>query len=340
MKNKQKILIVSNGYPSKINHIYNAFKSKENLDVELEPLWIDKPRITFMYRVFNKLKIPLDSDNINSRMMEKIKSFEPDILIVIKGGAIYPWNFKQIKKLYPQVKLISWSPDDMYVSHNRSLYYTYSLKYYDVVFSMKSYNIEELKSLGAKKVEFLYQAYSNIFHKPCEDCSKIKNKNDVLFIGYAEKERFDFMNYLAQNGVRIDIYGDGWHSKEYANANDYLNIIRKPLLGTNYANALSCYKISLCFLRKANRDLHTSRSIEIPACGGFMIAERTDEHKKLFKEDKEAVYFDTKEALLEKVNYYIENEKERRVISTAGYNRTQKEKYSMNEMVDIMLDKI
>ena len=68
-----------------------------------------------------------------------------------------------------------------------------------------------------------------------------------------------------------------------------LIIHNKPLEGKLYREAISNSKINLCFLRKANDDLQTDRTMEIPACKGFMIAERTNEQIKLFKEDIEAV---------------------------------------------------
>jgi spore maturation protein CgeB len=337
--NKKKLLFVSNTAPDRIIHILDAFKNRDDLEIEVEHLWLEKRKNGFMTKVFDKLKIPIDPDRLNQRILSKVKSFKPDIVFIVKGNNIYPTILKKIKE-NKDIKLISWSLDDMYAKHNRSYYYTKGLKYYDVVFTSKSYNLKELKELGAKKVEFLYQAFSEKYHKPCNDCSKVSYKTDVLFIGFAEKDRFKDLNYLAQNGIKIDIFGSGWNKKQFQNHHENLNITPKDLLGNDYANAISCSKISLCFLRKANRDLHTSRSIEIPACGGFMIAERTAEHKLLFEEDKEAIYFDNKKELLTKVKYYLENEEERNSIRNAGYKRTRKDDYSYDDMVNRILNAI
>lgn len=339
MANKQKLLFISNTSADRMNHILDAFKNRDDLEIETEHLWIDKKRNSFFAKVFDKLKLPLDMDNLNIRILEKVQSFKPDIVFIVKGNNVYPNTLKRIKQ-NPNIKLISWSVDDMYAWHNRSYYYTKGLKYYDVVFTTKSYNIEELKQLEAGKVEFLYQAYSKKYHKPCKNCEEVKYKSEVLFIGFAEKERFEDLNYLAQNGIKIEIFGSGWNKQEFQNHHKNLNITPKDLLGEDYSNAISCSKVSLCFLRKANRDLHTSRSIEIPACGGFMIAERTDEHKSLFEEEKEAVYFDSKEELFEKVKYYLEHEEARKKIVQAGFEQTRKSDYSYDNMVCRILDAI
>ena len=330
-------MVISNSSPSDIHHILDSFRSRNDLVLNIEHLWVYKQQISFVYRLFNRIRLPLDIDNINRRMMDSIRLFNPDILFIIKGLSIYPWNLSKIRSKYPKIKIVSWSLDDMYGWHNRSFYYNYGLKYYDIVFSTKSYNITELKLMGAKRVEFLYQAYSKVFHNPCPLHNCKKHHRDILFIGYAEKERYSSIQYLARHGLEIDIYGSGWDDKRYLNSHPNIKINRYDLLGDKYAEALSCYKISLCFLRKINRDLHTSRSVEIPACGGFMIAERTKEHKKLFEEDREAVYFDTNEELLEKTKYYLNNEQDRRKIALAGYNRTKQSKYSYDDMLDIML---
>ena len=44
-------------------------------------------------------------------------------------------------------------------------------------------------------------------------------------------------------------------------------------------------------LSKGNRDLHTTRSAEVPHLGGVFCAERTREHEALYLDGKEAVFW-------------------------------------------------
>lgn len=337
-----KILIVTNTNNKKINHIVDSFYKNTDLEINTlhQSLTNSKGLVSILEKIFYKLKLPLDIDNINKRLINEVKHFNPEVLFIIKGNLIKPSTLRSIKNINPNIILISWSLDDMYASHNRSLYYKNGLNLYDHVFTTKSYNVSELKSLGAKKVHFLYQAFSNKYHIPCKQCENSKYKFDVLFIGTAEKERIDSLNYLAQNGIKINIYGGGWNKVNKTTLHHNLIINEYDLVGSDYADAISCSKISLCFLRKINRDLHTSRSIEIPACKGFMLAERTNEHLSLFKEGIEAEFFTSNEELLKKVNYYLLNEEKRQEVIEKGYQKCIEKDYSYDNMLARILDAI
>ena len=332
----KKLLFVSSSSENTINHILDSFASISDLQVQVEHAWLARNKNNFIAKVLNKLKVPVDFGGLNKRIIDKNNSFKPDVIFIVKGNSVYPVTLKRIKVSSPHAKIVSWSQDDMYNWNNRSIYYTLGLKYYDLVVTQKSYNLIELKRLGAKRVFFQNKAFSEKYHHPASHCDNNRLAFDVLFIGFAEVERYKDMLFLAENEVVINVFGSGWDHK-FIKKHQNLILHYQELVGEDYSTAISCSKIVLCFLRKANRDLQTSRSIEIPACRGFMLAERTDEHESLFEKDKEAVYFESKEELLDKVKYYLSCEEERIKIAQAGYLRSRKNDYSYDSRVKEIL---
>ena len=163
--------------------------------------------------------------------------------------------------------------------------------YSEIVFTTKSYNVnpKELPSLGAKKVYFIEKAYDQKFHRPVHlnEIEKEIYGSDVSFIGTYEFDRHQKLLYLAKSGINVRVWGNGWAKSIGQHPN--LHVENRPAYGEEYVKHICTAKINLCFLRKIYRDLQTDRSIEIPACGGLMIAERTPEHEVLFKEE-EAVF--------------------------------------------------
>ena len=172
----------------------------------------------------------------------------------------------------------------MMQAHNSSYFYLMSLKNYDLVATTKSFNAlpNELPKYGAKRTLFQDNSYIKAIHRPLiREESNITN-SDVLFIGFAEKERFHSMNYLAKNGLKVDIYGSGWEKSYYQlNADKNLNINPKNLDGDDYSEAISRANICLCFLRKINRDLQTVEVLKYRM--DINAVERTDEHETMFK---------------------------------------------------------
>jgi spore maturation protein CgeB len=327
------LLLGSNSY-----ELYRAFKKNKNckvyvLDEKKRNSVYDNVSDSFFAKLMFKLKIPLDWAKLN-KLLSLYDYSDINIIFIINGISIKPLTLKRIKIKNPRVKIISFSLDDMYAWHNRSLYYTLTLKYYDLVVTTKSYNVKELTDIGAKSVLFLYQGFSKYTHKP-HNCLNQEMKK-VLFIGFFEKDRYESILFLAENGIKVHIFGIGWD--KVINTHKNLIIHNYLLIGKEYSREISCSKISLCFLRKVNRDLHTSRSLEIPACKGFMLAERTAEHEELFVDGSEAVFFDSNIDLLRKVVFYLDNEDIRVSIANKGYFRCLREDYSYNGMVDKILE--
>ncbi len=68
-------------------------------------------------------------------------------------------------------------------------------------------------------------------------------------------------------------------------------------------------------------DLITARTFHIPACGGFMLHERTAEVRAFFKEGTDCGMFEGAEEMVEKVGYYLDHPGEREAIAEAGHLR-------------------
>lgn len=293
-------------------------------------------------RVLWKIGVPPDLTMTNKKILQEVRANHHDILWIEKGNTIWPRTLRVVKKLSPATRVVSNSEDDMFALHNRSWFYTWGLKYYDIVFTTKSYNCnpDELPALGAKRVVFVDKAYDRHAHRPVE-LTRIEMEQigaDVGFIGSYERERAESMLYLARKGVKVRIWGTRWDRFPHSHPN--LIVEHRPLYGEEYVKGLCATRINLCFLRKMNRDLQTDRTMEIPACGAFMLAERTDEHLRLFEEDKEAVYFSSNEELLEKVRYYLEHEEERKAIALAGRQRCLDSGYSHHDRLRFMLEQV
>jgi spore maturation protein CgeB len=295
---------------------------------------------TLLYRILWKLRLPLDDMGINSLLKSEAKKSNFDVIWIEKGNMIWPSTLASIKKMSPDSALISCSEDDMYARHGHSLWYKWGLNQYDCVFTTKTYNLQELKHLGAKKTKLFLDSYDEKIHRPVKlTAADLKRFGcDVGAIGAFEPERAALLEYLAENGVKVSIWGNGWGSWVGRNAN--LDVRNKFLFGEDYSKAICATKINLNFLRKINRDEVTSRSIEIPACGGFMLAERTERHKDFFEEGKEAEFFESKEELLAKVIKYLSNNMAREMIARAGREKCLICGYSMSTQISKILDEV
>lgn len=336
--------ILSIGAFSKISNtsLHRTWALRKNAD-DVDVIETDAPKITLWYRICHHLflwgfpvRLP-DGANANAKIRNYVSSKEYDIIWIDKGLTISPETLKFIKEKSPKAKIVSYSPDNMALRHNQSQQFLECIPLYDIHFTTKSYILDDMKRLGAIRINFTNKLYESTYHHPMSltDEERKRLGGDVGFIGAWEKERCDSIIYLAKNGIKVKVFGDG----EWQKYKDVPNLTVLPgVFSSDYSKALQAFKISLCFLRKMNFDQQTSRTMEIPGCGGFMMAERTDEHKALFEEDKEAVFFSSDEELLEKCRYYLAHEEERIAIAEAGHKRCDKSDYSNEKGIKMMLD--
>lgn len=311
--------------------------------VDTEPVHIRERKKGLICRIRRKLGRHVDEVGANRQIIRLAEQHDVQILWLDKALAVRPETLRFVRARRPACVIAGYSPDDMTSNrNNQSIYFLRSLPFYDIFFTTKSYGVCELTRLGCQKAVFVGNAYDPAVHRPRarNTADRMRLGGTVGFIGRCEKARALSIRYLAENGIDIRIWGPGWNKRGSCLAHPKIRVEGKPLWADDYASAISNFDINLAFLCKRNRDRQTTRSIEIPACGGFMLAERTDEHLGLFEEGKEAEFFSSDQELLEKVRYYLGHPEERTRIAEQGRERCRLSGYSNYDRVAWMLEAV
>ena len=291
--------------------------------------------VKMLLSIFKRLGIPLDHKNVNRKVIETTNSFGPHIVWINKGLVIKKRTILTIKQKVNFV--IHYNIDDIYNKGNFSIYFKKALPFYDIHFTTKINNIEYLKSLGAGKVVLTYDSYSRFYHYP-RAISRDNKIYDISFVGGFEEERADYMFYLAKRGLKVHVWGNNWG--KYMRTHPNLIIHYRQALGKEYNFVMNSTKIVLSFLRKANNDVITTRSFEIPACGAFALAEFSEAQSLYFGDKTEIVYFQSREDLHSKALYYLKHDDERERIASNGHVKVNSLKRSYTDTLAEVLNNI
>ena len=204
-----------------------------------------------------------------------------------------------------------------------------ALPSYDLCAVVRNQNVSEFLVLGARKVLRVWMSYDEIIHQPLQDPTLIplQLQSEVAFVGtwMRHENRDQFLVRLLERGLNIAIWGNRWQkSPLWATLKDHWR--GSALSGQDYVMAIQGAKVCLGLLSKGNRDLHTTRTMEIPYAGGLLCAERTTEHLQLYQEDKEAVFWADADECADKCLDLLKHPEKRESIRVAGMKRVLENK--------------
>jgi spore maturation protein CgeB len=252
---------------------------------------------------------------MNRRLPIYSRSFSPDIVLVLNGKYIFPRTVKRLKR---NSLVFNWFLDDPFKSRNTSVWHRKSIPLFDCYFIWSKGLIPELKRAGAKRVEMLICATDPRKYGPkrLTAAEKEKYKSDLCFIGTWDKEREWYFSSLTDYDLKI--WGNGWQR------------VRQPLKkhikgsaieGKELCKAVCASKININILRQQkDHPSHNMRTFEIPACGGFQLATRSELHEKIFGDGRGIVCFEPGDIkdMREKINYYLNKPDVRKRVAKRG----------------------
>lgn len=293
-------------------------------------------------RLLRRLLQPMLVTEYNRRVLHVAMHLRPDLLFVFKGQYLTMETLEMLRGI--GTIAIQFFPDTGFADHGP--YLPKAIGCYDWVFTTKPTGVSDLKiKYGIDAASFIPHAFDPETHAPVLMSSLDRSiyQCDVSFIGNTSQKKRDILEFVRQElpDIRFKIWGPAeWRQYPFLKE----SYQGSEVWGREYAKAILGSKINLGLLFEGGPsapagDLITSRTFHIPAVGGFMLHERTDEATHYFADGKESAYYSDPVDLVKKIRYYLENSSERQAISEAGRERCLSSPYSTDDRVKELLAK-
>lgn len=328
MSETRRIVFVGETMPgSRTPQRVRAFRS---LGYDVDLISTNRPGRTFedpptlMERLRYRLRRPADESAANDALLAAAGR-GADLVWIENARALRPQMLEAVKRRLPRAPLVWFSEDDMMNPRLGSVWVDRSLALFDLWVTTKSFNArpDEMPARGVRHIVFVDNSFDPQIHRKHEltQNERAAFGADISFVGTFEAPRAHSLGRLAEAGLSVRVWGNGWQSLRGVHSR--LTIEGRPVYDGDYARTINASRVNLAFLRKANRDLQTCRTVEIPACGGFMLHEASPEAERLFAADREAAYFGSDDELIDACRRWLADEARRRDVAEAGWRRAQ-----------------
>jgi hypothetical protein len=274
-------------------------------------------------------------------LLREAKRYRPDCVWVDQGIIVAASAVEGLRDALPGCRLVHYTPDSILSPGLRRSPFRGALPAYDLCITTKERELDDYAALGARRVAFSWQGYDHTIHKSVELSEEERDlyTSDLVFVGQHMPKRAEYLAAIVSStDLRLNLFGRGWKGGSTGKILGAYD--RGWLYGEDYAKAISGARIALCFLNDAVKDDYTTRTFEIPACGSMMLGERTTAHLELFEEGTEAAYFSSVDECLEKIDFYLNNEDERRAVAAGGRDRVAASPYSWRDRMSECVEQI
>jgi len=313
----RRITIVGNRGGTNIGGSFERAARGAGLDFQvIEPRQaMDAPAWLRRFNWYLRGRRPTWLNRFSCQVVESCARHKSEVVVVTGISGLNANALGQLSKA--GVKVANYLTDDPWNPMHRAPWFLKALQNYFAVFSPRHANLEGLGALGCKRVSYLPFGFDPELHFPEEPSNSEREAfvTDVLFVGGADRDRVPICSAVANSGLSLAIYGDYWDrsvvTKSYWKRYADLTTLRK---------ATASARVCLCLTRRANKDGHTMRSYEVPAMGGVVLAEATDDHRQMFGEEG-ALYFRDTPEMITKAKWLIAHEAEARQMAARAHAR-------------------
>jgi len=271
-------------------------------------------------------------DCMNHQLLSKVCSEKPDVVIIV------PYTDQFIPQVIDEINkhtvTLGYFFDDVW----RAEYCGFWAKHFTYVTTSDINGVKRWQDSG----------YANFIYSPfgCNHRFFVKkNLNkiyDVSFVGGRHQYRVWIVNRLRKAGVNVNAWGYGW-PKGRLSFKDMVDVFNQSRINLNLSNNMSLdlryilssgksvkdtYRVlrdsyrALFRLDSKIKEMVKARHFEINSCGGFQLSYYVEGLEHHYQIGDEIAIYDSVDAMVDKVLYYLKHQGEREVIAQCGYERT------------------
>ncbi|MCT4552680.1 MAG: glycosyltransferase [Alphaproteobacteria bacterium] len=224
--------------------------------------------------------------------------------IVFRG--LFEMDFSKLSRDNHYMYLIS-HPEDVMISE---------MKNYKGVFVASKNYAEDLRKVGVNAFYVPQFTNPNKFKEEKDD----NFKHDILFVGNTRQVYREIVKMCIDNNINVDVYGKGW--KKFIPAENYKGkFIKNTDLAKHYCNSKIVLNDHWDDMKRYG--FVSNRIFDATACGSFIISDHINEIEENYKGN--VVTYKTEKEFVDKINFFLNNEKDRKAKAKAAKEITLKE---------------
>jgi hypothetical protein len=305
----------------------------DNFLIQWKYLKILNKYINYLFNILNIKQI-----NIINKILDKLQVNDSVIVIFFNNGGLNTNFFNKLRKV-ENLFLINFLSDHPYgLQKSQHHILKQSAHLFDLLITFSTTINPILYRFGAKKVFNLPFAYCKYTHYIGDEILQQFDNNEIHYYGTWTKEIEDILTPLLDYNLKI--HGGTWDkSKNKHLRNIALNSSKS--YSRNMIKSARNAKLVINFTRAPHMCLHTMKTFELTIAGACVISNFSYEQNYYHPNNDSMVFFNTKEQMLEKINYYLFNDDENiRIRKNAFLNAKENNYHNRSQELINYLSKI
>ncbi|MDP2939662.1 MAG: glycosyltransferase [Candidatus Omnitrophota bacterium] len=270
----------------------------------------------------------LEKKTMNRALLEEVRQFKPDIMLVLMGDNISATTLEEIKR--QGIITANWFTDTVIDPRGERMSFVQQIApHYDYFFIYDSEEVLKNIKIDAPCVRSIPLACDPSIHKSLNLTQKERGyyASEVCFIGSLvsslDARRIEILRHLRE--FDLGIWGN-WKEKDpllyrfYKKKHVYLQEATKIYNSSDIA-----LDIHIFFGTDKKAFDINPRVFEATACGAFVLTNESSYLANLYEIDKEIVCYSDVQELKQKIKYYLNHPQDRKAIAKQGQKRAHAE---------------